>query len=253
MSEQSNGALVAPQQGGALAAALAEPFPAAAVGWKAQMANGNRALAVAFIDARDVMDRLDRAVGPAGWQDAYTPLPDGSVVCRLSLRVGGEWIAKEDVGGESDQKDEGDRRKSAFSDALKRAAVKWGVGRYLYRLPAQWVDYDPQKKQLVGTPRLPDWAQPRPQPRKAKDAPPPPTDGAELEQRLANFDAACARKGLCAAGDVLRHVGQWGQKMGYPAEVVAWPAEAVEKASAEARAFAERLKQPKARPAAAAV
>jgi hypothetical protein len=43
---------------------------------------------------------------------------------------------------------------------LKRAAVKFGIGRYLYRLPAQWQDYDPQRRQFVKTPSLPPWAIP---------------------------------------------------------------------------------------------
>jgi hypothetical protein len=43
---------------------------------------------------------------------------------------------------------------------LKRAAIKFGVGRYLYHLPKVWVDYDPQKKQLKGQPQLPPWAMP---------------------------------------------------------------------------------------------
>jgi hypothetical protein len=53
--------------------------------------------------------------------------------------------------GPSEQPDGGDRLKAAFSDALKRAAVKYGVGRYLYRLPSQWVDYDPQRRQFKTT------------------------------------------------------------------------------------------------------
>ncbi len=32
--------------------------------------------------------------------------------------------------------------KGCASDALKRAAVQWGIGRYLYRLPAVWVELD---------------------------------------------------------------------------------------------------------------
>src|SRR5262249_54020635 len=67
----------------------------------------------------------------------------------------GEWLTKVDVGGPSEQPDGGDGLKAAFSDALKRAAVKYGVGRYLYRLPSQWVDYDPQRKQFKQTPRRP--------------------------------------------------------------------------------------------------
>ena len=74
----------------------------------------------------------------------------------LDLRAGPYvWITKTDVGGQSEQPDEGDRRKAAFSDALKRAAVKFGIGRYLYRLKPQWVDYDPQKKRFVQSPILP--------------------------------------------------------------------------------------------------
>lgn len=139
--------------------ALRAPFPARAVGWKPQSVKGNRALAAAYIDARDVMQRLDAVVGPASWKDEYTELEGGQVRCRLSLRLGGEWVHKEDVGGESEQPDGGDRRKAAYSDALKRAAVKWSVGRYLYWLPASWSDYDPQKR-AVEAPRLPAWALP---------------------------------------------------------------------------------------------
>ena len=53
------------------------------------------------------------------------------------------------------QPDEGDRRKAAFSDALKRAAVKFGIGRYLYRVGPSWANFDPQKKRFVRPPTLP--------------------------------------------------------------------------------------------------
>jgi hypothetical protein len=166
-----------------LAAALAEPFPADDIGFKPQTTSkdGNKALACAYIDARNVMDRLDAVVGPENWQDDFEVMPNGNVVCRLSLRVGGEWITKTDVGGESDQRDPGDREKAAFSDALKRAAVKWGVGRYLYSLPAVWCEYDPQKKQFMGTPKLPASALPRGSARTAP-APAPAAPKPEPEQ-----------------------------------------------------------------------
>src|SRR5208283_5312845 len=80
---------------------------------------------------------------------------------RLRCRIGEAWVEKVDVGGASGQPDPGDRRKAAFSDALKRAAVKFGIGRYLYRLPNQWADYDPQKRQFVKTPTLPGNALPQ--------------------------------------------------------------------------------------------
>jgi hypothetical protein len=144
----------------AITARLAAPFPAEEIRWKPRAVSGSRALAIAYIDARTVMDRLDDVLGPANWRDAYRVLPDGSVVCRLSLRLGDEWVSKVDVGGQSEQSDNGDRRKAAFSDALKRAAVKWNIGRYLYRLPLQWCDYDAKKRQFVRTPELPAWAVP---------------------------------------------------------------------------------------------
>jgi hypothetical protein len=138
-----------------IAAALAQPFEASEVKFKPQSVKGNRALAMAYVSARTIMDRLDEVLGAGNWQDSYDLLPDGSVMCRLAVRIQGEWIVKADVGSPSDQPDGGDRLKAAFSDALKRAAVKFGIARYLGRLPAQWVDYDPAKKQIVRPPQLP--------------------------------------------------------------------------------------------------
>lgn len=125
---------------------LLEPFDLGEVKFKPAMVKNNRALALAYIDARHVMDRLDEVVGIAAWKDEYTVLPSGEVECRLSVKLAGEWVTKADVGGQSEQPDEGDRMKAAYSDALKRAAVKFGVGRFLYRSSNAWHDYDPAKK-----------------------------------------------------------------------------------------------------------
>lgn len=138
-----------------LKSALCRPFPAEETGWKPQAVKGNRAMAVAYLDARSVADRLDEVFGPGGWGDEYVVTPGGDVICSIRCLVDGAWVSKSDTGGESEQPDAGDRRKSAFSDAFKRAGVKWGVGRYLYDLPKQWCDYDPVKKQFVSTPQLP--------------------------------------------------------------------------------------------------
>jgi hypothetical protein len=143
---------------------LAAPFPGYYVAWKAQATNREktRALAVAYIDARTVMDRLDAVAGAGNWSDSYRLISagDGEFAIECTLTIFG--VAKTDV-GTADELDEGTtapKSKSAYSDALKRAAVKWGVGRYLYRLPKQWVDYDATRKQLAGVPDLPDWALP---------------------------------------------------------------------------------------------
>jgi hypothetical protein len=137
-----------------------ECFDPDEVKWKPQSVKGNRALAICYVDARCVMDRLDDVVGVAGWQTQYQQVGPASFECRLSVRIDGEWIIKTDVGNTSDQPDEGDQVKAAYSDAIKRAAVHFGIGRYLYRLGHQWCDYDPQKRQFVKTPELPRWAIP---------------------------------------------------------------------------------------------
>lgn len=187
-----------------VASRLAEPFGPDHLEWKPQTVSGNRCMVIAYIDARAVMDRLDAVCGVCGWRDEYFPLGDGNVKCRLSLRLGGEWVSKEDVGGESDQRDAGDKTKAAFSDALKRAAVKFGVGRYLYSLPHQWCDYDPAKKRIVGTPSLPDWARPR---KSAAPAAAPPADQAKQKvfaAFVADLKAAKTLAALKASGEAIR-------------------------------------------------
>jgi hypothetical protein len=141
-------------------AALAAPFDSREVHFKPNAVRDKKALAVAYVSARAIQDRLDDVLGVTGWTDSYRCLPDGAVICRLRCRIDGKWISKTDVGGPSEQPDAGDRVKAAFSDALKRAAVKWGIGRYLYRLAPVWVDYDPARRQLVKLPSLPPWALP---------------------------------------------------------------------------------------------
>ncbi len=146
--------------------ALAKPFDPKELKWKPGMVKANRCLAMCYIDARLVQDRLDDVCGVDGWADEYILLDGGSVMCKLSIFVfngSGQvlQVSKCDVGSPSEQPDKGDRLKAAFSDALKRAAVKFGIGRYLYRLPPQWVDYDPVKKRVANPPKLPDFAIPK--------------------------------------------------------------------------------------------
>src|SRR5262249_6115519 len=119
------------------------PFERAEVKFKPAVVSGNRAMALAYVDARVIQDRLDDVLGVMGWQDSYRVLPDGSVMCRLRLKIGEQWITKVDVGGQSEQPDGGDRLKAAVRDSLKPAAVKVGSGRYLYRPPAQGGEHEP--------------------------------------------------------------------------------------------------------------
>ena len=101
--------------------ALSAPFDPKDVKFKPQVVQGNRALALGYVDARVIQDRLDDVLGVMGWQDSYRVLPDGSVMCRLRLKIGDQWITKVDVGGQSEQPDGGDRTKAAVSRFPGRA------------------------------------------------------------------------------------------------------------------------------------
>lgn len=119
---------------------LSAPFPRSAVHWRVQgkpypRDGKHSAMALAYIDARDVMDRLDDVCGPEGWQSEFTETAKGRVICRLGIKMDGEWVWKSDGAGDTDLEGE----KGGISDALKRAAVSWGIGRYLYRLDSPWV------------------------------------------------------------------------------------------------------------------
>lgn len=121
-------------------AALAAPFPPAEIEWRVGSTTGDKSkgMALAYLTARHVMDRLDTVCGFANWQDRYE-FHGTRTVCYLSIRIGDEWVTKADGAGDSDVEAE----KGAISDALKRAAVKWGIGRYLYDLASPWVEIEP--------------------------------------------------------------------------------------------------------------
>lgn len=110
---------------------LRRPFSPAAVKYKIQTnpktPEGN-ALIVAFIDARLVAERLN-AVCPDGWSDEYVAVP-GGMMCRLTVL----GQTRCDVGWSKGTGNDMDL-KSLYSDAFKRAAVKFGIGVSIYALP----------------------------------------------------------------------------------------------------------------------
>jgi len=117
-------------------------------GQKPPYKDGSKANFLAYHDARHVMDRLDEVLGPADWSDTYCSVGGHDIECRLELRIGDEWICKTDVGCPNNPgSPEPEHAKSAYSDALKRAGVKWGIGRYLYALPESgWWPISPYGK-----------------------------------------------------------------------------------------------------------
>lgn len=124
-----------------LGAALAAPFPPEEVEWRPQgkTAPGKRVQVVPYVDARAVQDRLDAVVGVGGWSFELEPVAveGGELkVARGRLTIYG--VTKDDIGVASTF----EASKGCASSALRRAAVQWGIARYLYDLPAVWVELD---------------------------------------------------------------------------------------------------------------
>jgi len=138
---------------------LKMPFKVNQIHWRPGAMTKNKtpvkAIALAYVDARNVMHRLDEVCGIDGWQNRYSHVGQKGVVCEIGIKINDEWLWKSNGAGESDIEAE----KGALSDAFKRAAVMWGIGRYLYLLPNTWVELD-QYKKIIKPPPLPTWATP---------------------------------------------------------------------------------------------
>lgn len=119
---------------------LKEPFYSYHVNWKVQSRNKNKTkgMMVTYVEGRPIMDRLDEVVGPENWKDEYLVSPNVGIICTLYIKIDGEWVGKSDGAPFTDV----EATKGAITDAFKRAAVKWGIGRYFYDIPVVWVDLD---------------------------------------------------------------------------------------------------------------
>ena len=84
---------------------------------------------VGYIDARDAEDLLDSVCGPENWCNDFKMIGT-QMLCSIGVKNNGEWVFKHDGGTKSNIEQE----KGLLSDSFKRAAVKWGIGRFLYRL-----------------------------------------------------------------------------------------------------------------------
>lgn len=137
---------------------LKAPFDPSILHWRVGATNKEKTqgIALAYIDSRDVMKRFDQVCGDL-WQVDY-PFEG---CCRIGIKIDNEWLWRSNGAGETNVEAE----KGQYSDAFKRAAVLWGVGRYLYYLKNIWVPLKQSGRShvLAQTPALPSWALPKPQ------------------------------------------------------------------------------------------
>ena len=144
-----------------LAKKLAEPFAPDAIEWRIGSTNQDktRGLALAYVTNRAIQDRLDDVCGIDGWKNCFRRWGEKGAICGISIRLeSGEWLTKWDGAGDTDI----ESVKGGLSDSMKRAAVQWGIGRYLYQLESQWVELKQQGRSYIPAkiPTLPSWALP---------------------------------------------------------------------------------------------
>ena len=149
---------------------LAEKFPEMDIEWRLQSCDEKNGRiwgkVLAYITNRAIMQRLDDVCGIHNWQNKYREWHGSSQICAISIKIDGEWIAKED-GADVTQTE---ATKGGLSDSMKRAGYQWGIGRYLYNLKDNWADvrddgiYSGKTKDgkwfKWNPPSLPKWALP---------------------------------------------------------------------------------------------
>lgn len=155
---------------------LKEPFAAEDIEWRIQQfdkVKGEWAMVLAYVTNRAIMNRLDEVLGIEGWSNEYTTAPSGGILCGITTYFAEQPITKYD-GAENTHIE---AVKGGLSASMKRAAVMWGIGRYLYGLEAVFVrttqlkppnmtgwnryyDQTSKKSYYWKTPELPAWALP---------------------------------------------------------------------------------------------
>ena len=147
---------------------LKAPFSYSSILWSIGSRNDAGTWGKVFprLDPRDVQERLDAVMGPDKWRVSYAPGPAaGGVFCVLELYIDGQWVAKSDIGYQPQSASiamrNADRAlevslKATASDAFNRAAVMWGIGRYLYRFTPPYVALINHGKHLASFPVLTD-------------------------------------------------------------------------------------------------
>lgn len=153
---------------------LQAPFHPNDIEWRVQRESrdGSSVLVLAYVTNRAIQARLDEVFGPFGWQNSFHEGPQGGLICKIGaqLPTSDSWVWKED-GAENTQVE---AVKGGLSSAMKRAAVQWGIGRYLYNLTDNWAKVQDKKPspnsqgQQAGyhkgkywsIPELPYWALP---------------------------------------------------------------------------------------------
>ena len=129
---------------------LEYPFTPDEIEWRVLRTNKDKTKGqvAAYVDSRAIQYRLDAVLGRENWKNQFVTVQGNnndttSHICTLSIYYPerGEWISKSDGAGSTDV----EPVKGGLSNAFKRAASMWCIGRYLYGLKNIWAKLDEYK------------------------------------------------------------------------------------------------------------
>ncbi|WP_201715484.1 Rad52/Rad22 family DNA repair protein [Rossellomorea arthrocnemi] len=124
---------------------LKEPFAQEDIEWRVSHLTKKdgkpTAMVVAYLQNRAIQNRLDEVFSPFGWENEYREIHKG-IICGISIFFNGQKIPKWDGSDLTSI----EATKGGLSASMKRAAVQWGIGRYLYDLDGQWATVNPNRK-----------------------------------------------------------------------------------------------------------
>lgn len=117
---------------------LIAPLTTHEIEWRvqSQTKDGQKIIVVPYITNRCVMQRFDEQFGWAGWQNEIREI-EGGFLCSITVTLpSGEIIKKTDGASRTGI----EPIKGGISDAMKRCAVQFGLGRALYDFPKVFIE-----------------------------------------------------------------------------------------------------------------
>lgn len=122
------------------------PFFPKEVHYKIGVVGQQAVMCLAYVDARNVSERLNRLV-PGNWSTDFTPIELAGVPgveCTLSINLEnlGFYAHRADIGSFDNVREDAFGLKAVYSDAFKRAAVHFGIGVSLYAHPSSFIRKD---------------------------------------------------------------------------------------------------------------
>ena len=114
---------------------LQNPTPPEAVNYLPKIIKKENALCIPFISREFITNRLDKVVGPTGWQLLQSEAA-GHIITTIAIHVGGRgWVHKSDTGYEISEA----KGRDGITSGIKRAGRLWGIGRDVGGASGRWL------------------------------------------------------------------------------------------------------------------